>query len=500
MLGDLPEEEFRKALRQASDWVADYRSKIEQHPISPPGKPGDVSANLPSTIPTMPVPIETVMADFESLIVPNLVHWGHPAFLGYFGSTTTAPGILGEILAAALNVSAMTWATSPAATELEAVVLQWLREMLRLPEEFFGVVYDTASVATLHALAAARESLQLDIRNLGLSGRSDLPRLRIYASDQAHSSIVKAAITLGIGEANVKRISSDQLFRMDLNSLKLAIQRDRDAGYMPLAVVATVGTTSAAAVDPIPEIAEFCAAESIWLHVDAAYGGALALLPEARHLMEGVEAADSVVVNPHKWLFVPLDFSTLYIKHPHLLREVFSLVPEYLRGDAEQSEINYMDYGIQLGRRFRALKAWMVFSTLGETGLLARIREHIRLARLFATWVENDADFELLAPVQMGVICFRAIFGEDCGDLLERTNDLNRSVVKSVNATGQAYLTHTSLGEKVAMRVAIGNVLTTERHLAGVFGLIRQELQKLSKFELRSGAVAPPLGRASSRH
>lgn len=475
-LGDLPEEEFRKALRQAAEWVANYRSNIEQRAISPTGEPGDVSGSLPSTIPKMPVPIETVMADFDRLIVPNLVHWGHPAFLGYFGSTTTAPGILGEIMAATLNVSAMTWATSPAATELEAVVLRWLREMLRLPEEFFGVVYDTASVATLHALAAARESLPLNIRALGLSGRSDLPRLRIYASDQAHSSIVKAAITLGIGEINVKRIDSDDLFRMDLNSLKLAVQHDRSAGYLPLAIVATVGTTSAAAVDPIPEIAAFCKAERIWLHVDAAYGGAIALLPEGRHLMEGVAAADSVVVNPHKWLFVPLDFSTLYTIHPHLLREVFSLVPEYLRGDAEQSEINYMDYGIQLGRRFRALKAWMVFSAFGENGLVARIREHIRLARLFATWIENDADFELLAPVQMGVVCFRAVFEENGGDLLEQTNDLNRSVVKAVNATGRAYLTHTVLGENAAMRVAVGNVLTTERHLTEVFGVIKQEL------------------------
>ncbi len=478
MLGDLPDEEFRVALHHAAEWAANYRLNLEQRSISPGGKPGDVSAALPSSMPALPTSIEDVMADFQRLILPNLVHWGHPAFLGYFGSTTTAPGILGELMAATLNVSAMTWATSPAATELESVVLQWLRELLRLPEEFFGVVYDTASVATLHALAAARESLDLNIRALGLTGRNDLPRLRIYASDQAHSSIIKAAITLGIGETNVKRIRSDGLFRMDLDSLRLAVQHDRAAGYMPLAVIATVGTTSAAAVDPVPEVAAFCKAEKIWLHIDAAYGGAIALLPEGRHLMEGVDSADSLVVNPHKWLLVPLDFSTLYIKHPRLLREVFSLVPEYLRGDAEQSEINYMDYGIQLGRRFRALKAWMVFCAFGESGLVARIREHIRLARLFATWVENDLDFELLAPVQMGVVCFRAIVGDDRGDdLVERTNDLNRSVVKSVNATGWAYLTHTELGKNVAMRVAVGNVLTTERHLAEVFSLIKQELQ-----------------------
>jgi aromatic-L-amino-acid decarboxylase len=486
-LGDLPEEEFRKALHQVADWAINYRSGITERAISDHGKPGDVSASLPSQMPEHPVPIVKILEDFDRLIVPNLVHWGHPCFLGYFGSTTTAPGILGELMAATLNISAMTWATSPAATELESVVLRWLRELLRLPEEFFGVVYDTASVATLHALAAARESLPLNIRALGLSGRHDLPRLRIYTSDQGHSSVTKATITLGIGEANVRRVNSDGLFRMDLNGLKLAVQHDRNAGYIPLAVVATVGTTSAAAVDPIPEIAAFCKAEKIWLHVDAAYGGAIALLPEGRHLMEGVDSADSVVVNPHKWLFVPLDFSTLYTRHPQLLRGVFSLVPEYLRGDAEQSEINYMDYGIQLGRRFRALKAWMVFSAFGEMGLVARIREHIRLARLFATWVENDPEFELLAPVQMGVVCFRAVLEEDeDDDLLKQTNDFNRSVVKAINDTGRAYLTHTVLGKKVAMRVGVGNVLTTEQDLGGVFNLIKHEVQNLKDLSLSS--------------
>src|SRR5678816_901066 len=346
-LGDFSEEKFRAALYQAADWAIKYRSSISQRGISGPVKPGDVVASLATKIPKHAVPMENILADFDRLILPNLVHWGHPSFLGYFGSTTTAPGIIGELIAATLNVSAMTWATSPAATELEELVLRWLRDLLHLPEEFFGFVYDTASVATLHALAAARESLHFHIRALGLSGREDLPRLRIYASDQAHSSIVKAAITLGIGEINVKRIVSDDLFRLDLNALKLAVQHDRSAGYLPLAVVATVGTTSAAAVDPIPEIAAFCKSEKIWLHVDAAYGGAMALLPEGRQLMKGVSEADSVVVNPHKWLFVPLDFSTLYITHPALLREVFSLVPEYLRGDAEQAETNYMDYGIQ---------------------------------------------------------------------------------------------------------------------------------------------------------
>jgi aromatic-L-amino-acid decarboxylase len=478
-LGDLPEAEFRAALSQAAEWSINYRSHIEERAISSDAKPGDVIASLPSEIPSLPLPMKDIMADFERLILPDLVHWGHPAFLAYFGSTTTAPGIVAEMIAATLNVSTMTWRTSPAATELETVVLQWLRMMLHLPDNYFGVVYDTASVATLHALAAARESLALNVRALGLCGRSDIPRLRIYISDQGHSSIVKAAITLGIGEANVRRIASDSLYQMDVNSLKQAVRFDRSAGYLPLAVVATVGTTSAAAVDPVPEISAFCREEKLWLHVDAAYGGAMALLPEGRHVMYGVADADSIVVNPHKWLFVPLDFSVLYTTRPGLLRDAFSLVPEYLRGDADEGETNYMDYGIQLGRRFRALKAWMVFCAFGESGLVARIREHIRLAKLFASWLAADPDFEVLAPVQMGVVCFRAVGGprDDMESTAAYCNSLNRSVVKSINVSGRAYLTHTLLGENLAMRVGIGNVLTTEQHLADVFELIKQEVR-----------------------
>lgn len=474
-LGDLDEVQFKQAMQQVADWAVNYRSSIGERLISSGVKPGTVTAQLPSEIPQIGVSIETLLADFEQFILPNLVHWGHPAFLGYFGSTTTAPGILGDVMAATLNVSAMTWATSPAATELESVVLEWLRKMLRLPREFFGVVYDTASVATLHALAAAREQLPLNIRALGLAGRDDVPRLRIYASEQAHSSVVKAAITLGIGEANVRRVGCDDQFRMKVNELRQIIEHDRAVGYLPMAVVATVGTTSCTAVDPIPEIVALCRAERVWLHVDAAYGGAIGLLPEGRHFLEGVELADSIVMNPHKWLFVPLDFSTLYTRHPDQLRAVFSLVSEYLRGDAEQSEINYMDYGIQLGRRFRALKAWLVFSSFGEQGLVRRIRENIRLAKLFASWIDADAQFEMLAAVDMGVVCFRALWS-DKEESNTDLDELNKSIVRSVNSTGRAYLTHTVLGEKIALRIAVGNVLTTERHLKETFDLLKDSL------------------------
>jgi aromatic-L-amino-acid decarboxylase len=482
-LGDMPADEFRAALHRIADWVADYRQNIEDLKVSPDIAPGEITARLNVSPPDEAVPLENIFQDFQEIIMPGLVHWGHPAFLGYFGSTTTAPGILGEMLAAALNVSAMTWRTSPAATELETLVLDWLRQMLGLSQAFTGVVYDTASVAVLHALAAARERLGLDARALGLSGRAEVPVLRVYASEQAHSSIEKAAVTLGLGERNVRRVPCDSSYRMNVPALRSAIEEDLQSGLLPMAVVATVGTTSTTSVDPLEEIGALCREKELWLHVDAAYGGAMALLPEYRHLLKGVEQADSIVVNPHKWLFVPLDFSALYVRRPELLRATFSLVPEYLRGDAEQSERNYMDYGIQLGRRFRALKAWMVIRSLGRRGLSARIREHLRLARLFASWLDADSQFEILAPVTMAVVCFRAVVPVDkskrtTDDVL---NDFNKRVVEAVNRTGEAYLTHTTLNGRVAMRVAIGNVLTTERHLTQVYDLIRREAAQIGQ-------------------
>lgn len=479
-LGDMPSDEFRAALHRIADWIADYRQNIEGLKVSPDIAPGEITARLMVSPPDDAIPLENIFQEFQEIILPGLVHWGHPAFLGYFGSTTTAPGIMGEMLAATLNVSAMTWRTSPAATELETLVLDWLRQMLGLSEGFTGVVYDTASIAVLHALAAARESLGLDARARGLCGREDVPALRVYASEQAHSSVEKATITLGLGERNVRRVPCDALYRMSVPALRSAIEDDLRSHLLPMAVVATVGTTSTTSVDPVEEIGALCREKELWLHVDAAYGGAMALLPEGRHLLNGVERADSIVVNPHKWLFVPLDFSALYVKRPELLRATFSLVPEYLRGDAEQSERNYMDYGIQLGRRFRALKAWMVIRSLGRRGLSARIREHLRLARLFASWLESDSQFEILAPVIMAVVCFRARLPVDESKRTdEELNDLNKRVVEAVNRTGEAYLTHTVLNGRVAMRVAIGNVLTTERHLAHVYDLIRREAAQI---------------------
>ncbi len=474
-VGDLTAEALRVHLHRIADWIADYRATIEQRPIVSNVRSGDIAARCSIEPPDYPTPLEHIVAELNTVVMPGIVHWGHPAFLGYFGSTSNGAALIGEMVAAALNVSAMTWQTSPAATELETVVLGWIRRMIALPDAFTGVVYDTASMAILHALAAARENCGVEVRKRGIAGRTDVLTHRVYASDQAHSSIEKAMIVLGLGEVNVVRIPSDEAFRLNVSALRAAIQDDIRSGFRPMAVVATVGTTSTTSVDPVVEIAAVCRENGLWLHVDAAYGGAMALLPEGKWAMEGVERADSVVVNPHKWMFVPLDFSALFVRRPELLRAVFSLTPEYLRGDAAAGEIDYMDYGVQLGRRFRALKAWMVFRALGRDGLAARIREHCRLAQAWARWVEEDPRFVLAAPVPMAVVCFR--FAP--AGLADATCDrLNVDIVEALNASGDAYLTHTRVAGRVVMRVGIGNILTTERHLAKVWTRLVDEAER----------------------
>jgi aromatic-L-amino-acid/L-tryptophan decarboxylase len=481
-LGDVPAAEMRAALHRMADWVADYREGIEGRRIVPAVVPGEVSAGLTPVMPESGDPLDAILRDLDTVVMPGVVHWGHPAFLGYFGSTSNGPALLGEIAAAALNVSAMTWRTSPSATELETVVLRWISDLVGLPASFMGIVYDTASVALLHALAAAREEALSGVRARGLAGRDDVRTLRLYASDQAHSSLEKAAIMLGIGESNVVRLPSDPSHRMSPDLLQRAIEADRANGALPLAVIATVGTTTSAAVDPVPAIADVCARQRVWLHVDAAYGGAIGALPEGRWLLAGVERADSVIVNPHKWLFVPLDFSTLYMKHPDALRRVFSLVPEYLRGDASSAAcdrgaaIDYMDFGVQLGRRFRALKAWMALRAFGRAGIASRIREHCRLAGSLAARIAAEPDFELATPVSMSIVCFRYVPSGIAGDEADR---LNAAIVAAVNASGAAYLTHSVLAGRTVMRVGFGNIATTEQHLDAVWRAIVQE-SKLS--------------------
>lgn len=468
-LGDIPADLFRKHLHEIADWIADYRENISSYRISPTAKAGAIIEALPAVPPEEPESLDKILADFDEVLLPGVMHWAHPQFMGYFGATTNGPGILAEMIAAGLNVNAMTWRTSPVATELETVVLDWLRQWLGLPAEFSGVVYDTASISTMHALAAAREEAAESTRSLGLARGEGMAPLRIYASDQAHSSVDKAAIALGLGEDNVQRVKSDAWFQMEPAVLREMIERDLREKFVPMAVVATVGTTSTASVDPVPEIAKICRECKLWLHIDAAYGGGLALLPECAWITKGWGEADSLVINPHKMLFVPFDFSALYVRDIQRLRRVFTLVPEYLRGDAAGAEINYMDYGVQLGRRFRALKAWMVFRSFGRAGLAARIRDHLRLAQLFAGWIKEDARFELSAPVVMGVVCFRYRAAGDAD-----SDRRNAQLVETINAGGETYLMQTKLKGRGVMRLGLGNLLTTEDHLKSVWQIIQR--------------------------
>jgi aromatic-L-amino-acid decarboxylase len=468
-LGDMEKEEFRRVGHELIDWIADYFDNIDELPVLAAIEPGDLKAKLPTSAPVQGESMEAIVADLDRLIVPALTHWSHPSFFAYFATSTSAPGIFGELLSAAFDNKAMLWRTSPASTELEEVVLDWLRQMMGLDPGMLGIIYDTASVSSLHAIAAAREGVEKRIREEGMSGRPDLPLLRVYVSEQSHSSIEKAVITLGLGQRGMRKISTDSEFRMDAGALAAAVEEDKRNGYLPFCVVATVGTTSTSSIDPVPEIVPICEEHAMWLHVDAAYAGSAAVVPELRHILAGCERADSLVTNPHKWLFTPFDLSVLYCRHMDLLKRAFSLVPEYLRTPEQEKVRSGSDYGIQLGRRFRALKLWMVMRYFGQEGLAARIREHCRLARLFASWVDESPDWELMAPVPLGLVCFRAA-GPDA---------LNESIMHSVNASGRALLSHTRLNDKLTLRLSIGNIRTTEQHVRRVWKLLNEQLRSL---------------------
>jgi aromatic-L-amino-acid decarboxylase len=464
MPGDLPREQLISKGRETLDWIAQYLEHPERYPVLSTSRPGEIKASLPASPPAQPESLDDILRDFESKILPGVTHWNHPAFFGYFATSSSTPAILAEMLVATLDVKAMLWKTSPAATELEEVVTDWLRQMLGLGDAWWGITTDTASISTMLAIAAAREARpELQIRERGMSGRTDLPRLRVYCSSHAHSSIDKGALALGIGLENVVKIDDDENYRMRPEVLAAAIVADRAAGYLPLACVATVGTTSMTSIDPVPAIAEICRPEKVWLHVDGAYGGVLAVAPEYRYVLDGVEHADSLVVNPHKWLFTPSDCSVLYLKQPEVLRRAFSLVPEYLVTREQDEVVNYMDYGVQLGRRFRALKLWMIFRAFGVNGLADRLREHCALARRFAGWVEADEQWELMAPVPFSLVCFRFA---PLGTTDAERDRLNDEIMHRVNAGGAVFLSHTKLRGRFTLRLAIGNLRTEERHVA----------------------------------
>ncbi len=474
--GDMDKEDFRRFGHEFVDWIADYFERVEDLPVLAHMQPGDLKAQLPEAPPQRGESMDSILSDVDRLIVPALTHWSHPSFFAYFATSTSAPGIFGELLTAAFDNKAMLWRTSPASTELEEVTLDWLRQMMGLDPGMIGIIYDTASVSSMHAIAAAREGVEQRVREEGMSGRPDLPLLRVYVSEHAHSSIEKAVITLGLGQRALRKIPTDKQFRMDAKALAGAIKEDKRDGYLPFCIVATVGTTSTSSIDPVAEIIPIGEEHAMWLHVDAAYAGSAAVVPELRHILDGCARADSLVVNPHKWLFTPFDLSVLYCRHMDLLRRAFSLVPEYLRTPEQEKVRSGSDYGIQLGRRFRALKLWMVIRYFGHDGLAARIREHCRLARLFASWVDESSHWELLAPVPLGLVCFRAR-PDDRDD--KRLDVLNEAIMHGVNATGRALLSHTRLNDKLTLRLSVGNIRTTEKHVRQVWELLNQQLQLL---------------------
>ncbi len=473
--GDIPTADFRRQAHRMIDWIADYlEAGGRPYPVLARVKPGEVSSRLPARAPEDPEPLDAVWEDFLTTVLPGVTHWNHAGFMAYFGITGSGPGVLGELLSAALNVNGMLWKTCPSATELELVVLDWLRDAIGLPAGFFGFLTDTASISSLLALAAAREAAGLEIRERGMSGRTDLPPLRVYASDQAHSSIAKACITLGLGLDSTRAIPHDEEYRMDPDALDAAIAEDRAAGIRPLAVVATVGTTSTTSVDPVAKIAGICQREGLWLHVDAAYAGSAAICPEKRWCLKGCERADSFVFNPHKWLFTPIDASALYTRHPETFKRAFSLVPEYLTTPESGTVVDLMDYGVQLGRRFRALKLWWVLRAFGLEGIRARLRHHMAMAQSFAGWIDRHPLLERLAPVPFSVVNFRASGPPSFSG--QQVDELNLELLKRVNASGEVYISHTRLDAGIALHVAVGNLHTTPAEIARLETVIDEEL------------------------
>jgi aromatic-L-amino-acid decarboxylase len=479
---DLDPAVFKKEAHEAVDWIAEYLENMNAYPVLARTKPGEIRSKLPKAPPDKPEPLHDIVGDFHKILLPGITHWNHPRFFAYFSTTSTYAGIVGELLCSALNVNSMLWRTSPSATELEEVATDWLRQMLDLPVGFEGVINDTASSATLYAMAAAREDANLRIREKGLAGRRDLPQLRVYASEEAHSSVEKAAIMLGIGEEGLCKIPTDTSFRMKVDALESAIKKDVEAGIKPVCIIPTIGTTSTTSVDPVKEISVVCRKYGAWLHVDAAYAGAAATIKEMPHMFEGWELADSIVVNPHKWLFTTLDCSVLFCRRPEILRQAFSLTPEYLRTPDEPNVKNLMDYGVSLGRRFRALKLWMVIRSLGTEKIRNTVRDHISYAHRLEEKIRTNPDFELLAPVPFSTLVFRfnphpLKAGDENQD---STNLLNEKLLERVNKSGAAFLNHTKLRGKYGIRLTIGNLKTTWEDVNLAWEVIQREASKLS--------------------
>jgi aromatic-L-amino-acid decarboxylase len=467
-------DEFRQHGHAVVDWIADYYSRIESFPVLSQVKPGGIRASLPASAPAQGEPFAALLKDVEQLILPGVTHWQSPNFFAYFPCNTSGPGILGDLLSSGLGVQGMLWSTSPACTELETHVLDWLVSMLGLPEKFLsssaggGVIQDTASSAVLCALLAAREQATHYVSNKkGCDGR-----IVAYASTQTHSSLEKAAMISGIGVENIRQIEVDENFAMRPEALARQIEADQRAGLLPCFVCATVGTTSTNAMDPVAQIASICRQHNLWLHVDAAMSGTAMLCPEFRPLIDGVELADSFNFNPHKWMFTTFDCSCFWVADRKALIQTLSILPEYLRNQASESGavIDYRDWHIQLGRRFRSLKLWFVIRHYGVEGLQFHIREHVKLAQQFASWAKADARFELAAPAPLNLVCFRHKGGDAA----------NQSIMDNLNRSGDLFLTHTKLNGKMTLRLCVGQTNTQQRHVENAWKRIQEEAEKIT--------------------
>ncbi len=438
-------DEFRRAGHETVDWIANYFNTVSELTVLARTKPGELFDALPAAAPAQSESYEAILGDFDRLVMPAVTQWNHPRFFAYFACTGSAPAVLGEMLAAALNTNGLHWKTSPAVAELEQRTLDWLRQWLGLPEGWFGIVYDTASTSSMHAIVCAREMIAPEARAEG--SRSDL---MVYTSEQSHSSIEKGAIAVGIGQNNVRKVPTDSSFAMRADALAKMIEHDKASGKRSACIVATVGTTSSTAIDPLAEIVEIAAKHNLWVHVDAAYAGAAAMLPEHRQILAGVERAHSLVFNAHKWLLTPIDLSAFYTRRPDILRRAFSLTPDYLKTQDDPRAHNLMDYGVPLGHRFRALKLWFVMRYFGRERVEAMLRSHIEWARKFAALVDAHPQFERIAPVPFSVVCFR----------YQGSDQQNQAIQDKVNQSGRVFISGTVLNGKFVLRLAIGNLAT----------------------------------------
>lgn len=474
---DMSSQEFRKYGYKMVDWIASYLENIEDYPALAQINPGEVKNKFPLTPPQNPQPFEELFGEIDKKVMPGMTHWNHPGFMAYFNSSSAGPGILAEFLSAAFNINGMLWKSSPASTELEEVTMNWFRQMVGLPEDFWGIIYDGASASTMHGIIAAREQAnKFNLRHKGLGGWDNSPRFKIYASEFAHNSVDKAVITLGFGLESLTKIGMDEQFRMNVEELKACIAKDKAEGKIPMCIVATIGTTSVTSIDPIEEIAEICQKENIWLHVDAAHGGNSAVVPEKRHLTKGWELADSIVINPQKWMFMPIDISIFLTRKRDVLRRGISLSAEYLKTDQDEEVKNQMDYSLQLGRKFRSLKVWFTIHYYGVEGIQNIIRNHFKLAEEFKNLLLSNKSFELVAPLTFSTICFRA---KPDGIEEKNLNEFNKKLMDAVNKTGKIFVSHTVADGKFTIRAVISGLRTNSDTIKTAVELFNNKLNEL---------------------